>query len=933
MRRTTPFLRPARNAGAPARRRRLAAATIAFGLILAPSTLIAGAAFAVEPPVFSQEEYTGSVGATITIDGTGVNGATVSVLELDATCADIVVADSHWSCPADLNGFTPGDYTLTAEQRLGEEVAQDTATLVVTQEPNPGTPPPPGFGESDLDLNEGDGLSLNGTGETDAIVNLAIGESPLCGDIAVVNGAWSCTTTPFPYGPGTYVVTATQTKGGLTSEPATVTVTVSELTGRDVLDCRFSPGALTVTSASPNTRVSLYRVDPVGESQGYTAKNLGSCSGVAGSDNPGAFRDVALGTCSNFDGGEGEGGSEGEGGTPTQPHLAGNPTTGCIVSNLTPGMWNLYYSTPEGESEGETNWDWFFVVPEAPSSVAATQTSPGTALFSGRGTSGNTVTVINGAGTPICTTTIVAGTWSCSVALGAGTAEYRVVEIDAASGARSPLSTAVTLTTTAPAIAPLPTPTPTPSATPKPPFTWNLVITGVNGPLRPGQTVGLSSSGIPAGSTVDAELHSTPRHLGTTTVKPDGTFTFTVRIPLDTEPGEHRIVVTLTAPGEEPSVVESPVAIELEPEAESRAGETVEKDDPRLAGLFGEPVNRDDPAAPTALTGSLPTLLDVLTSPAALGVAAGLALMILLLVAIPAEVLNSTIESNTSRFGRFFARIESWINRGTEWLMTTTRTPAIAAALLILLTSIIFGFVDPNFGFDIASARLVLSLGIALFIVTYVASRLTGVIVGRAWSLEHSIGLQPAALLFAVLGVVVARLLDFSPGFLIGLVIGLELSHRADELQRVRALVIEFGLIVGFGILAWLGYSLAVALQVGSEPDFWSALLQDTLVAVTSEGLTAVVIAMVPLGFLDGKKIFDRSKRLWVAMFLVSATAFSLLVLPSALAGQEVGDIVVWISVLVAFAALSFGVTLWLRITGKRNEASQEPSKAHDSVA
>jgi len=822
-----------------------------------------------------------------------------------------------------------------------------SATVATAAEP----PPAPTYAEgNDYDLVEGEGLTVEGSAEPGAVVNLTLGGTQLCGDIGVNSGTWSCTVNPLPYDPGEYTLSATQTLEGATSAASTATVTVTAaegeeqpLSGREVLDCAFSPGALSVTSTTPGVTVNLYRVDPPGD-ESYSADNLGLCSGDAGAANPGPFGDTPFGDCSANGGGEG--GEEGEGGegAPGGPTLSGDPATGCVVSGLTPGMWNLYYFE---NGEGATTWDWFFIVPEAPSSLAAGEPVPGTAAFSSSGTTGNTITVVDGANAVVCTSPVVANQWACSREVGAATTVYRAFETDASSGGTSPFGTGVSLTTTAPVFLTVPpSPLAGAPAAPRPspgtvvtstrvPFSWTLVMTGVNGPLRPGQYVGLSSSGIPAGSTVDAELRSTPRQLGSTTVKADGTFDFRVRIPLDAEPGEHRIVVTVTAPGEEPSPIGNPVAIELEPESEpGKSGELISKDDPRLAGVNqSAPVlSRDDPAAPTALTGALPTLFDVLTSPAVVAISAGLALVILLLVAIPAEVLNATIESNTSRFGRTFARIEAAINRATEWFVTVTRTPAVAALVLIVITSIIFGFVDPAFGFDIASVRLVLSLAIALFIVTFVASRLTGAIVGRAWSIRSSIGFQPTALLFAILGVIVARLLDFSPGFLIGLVLGLELSHRADELHRVRALVIEFGLIVGFGVLSWLGYSFAVAVTAGSEPTFLSALVQDTLVAVTSEGLTAVVIALVPVAFLDGKKIFDRSKRLWAGMFLVAATAFSLLVLPTALAGQEIEDVAVWVAVLAGFAALAFGVTWWLRRTG-RNPASQERAKAHDSVA
>lgn len=722
-------------------------------------------------------------------------------------------------------------------------------------------------------------------------------------------GSWQCAFAGTLDPAGTYRVSATQSAGGPASpaDEADLVVTAGDA-GRGAISCSFTGAGITVIKSSGEDSVGLYRVDPAGSDSDYTPKNLGLCSGQSGSPSPGTFNDVPRGSCSVEDEG-------------ADPVLRPSGTTECVATGLTPGMWNLFYSTG-----GELGWDWFFVVPQTPTITG----SPGigVAQLSGAGTPGNTITVYDAAGS-VCTASVGAtGAWACTTPPRTGSASYFAVETDAASGglsAASKSTDAITVLVARPA-RPAATPTVIPAAPDAPPapttLTWTLTITGVDGPLRPGQTVGLSSSGLPAGTLIDAELHSTPVQLGSTTVGADGTFDFTVRIPMDVEPGEHEIIVIATPPGYLPSPVQNAVLIQLDDEPKAVA-DTIPHDDPRVlaAGSGGENP-RNDPNAPTAITRAIPTFFEILTSPATVGIAAGLALVILLLVALPAEVLNATIESNTSRFGRGFAAIQNAIDRATAWLTQLTRTPVVPSLLLIVTTSIIFGFVDPGFGFDLASLRLVLSLAIGLFVVTFVASRLTGIVVGRRWSLESEIGMQPAALVFAALGVILARLLDFSPGFLIGLVIGLELAHRATDLQRVKAIVIEFSFIVGLGVLAWLIYSASVALQGDSDIGFFGGLAQDALVAITSEGLTAVMVAMIPIAFLDGKKIFDASKKLWVLMFLVVATAFSLLVLPTALAGQEIGNIVWWIAVLIGFAAVTFAVTFWLRATGRSASVS-----------
>jgi hypothetical protein len=57
----------------------------------------------------------------------------------------------------------------------------------------------------------------------------------------------------------------------------------------------------------------------------------------------------------------------------------------------------------------------------------------------------------------------------------------------------------------------------------------------------------------------------------------------------------------------------------------------------------------------------------------------GLALAILLLIAFPAELLNSTLASNTRRMGRWYAAVENGVDRATEWFASVTRTRALAA--------------------------------------------------------------------------------------------------------------------------------------------------------------------------------------------------------------------------------------------------------------
>ncbi|MDO9589710.1 MAG: hypothetical protein Q7J04_01030, partial [Microcella sp.] len=342
--------------------------------------------------------------------------------------------------------------------------------------------------------------------------------------------------------------------------------------------------------------------------------------------------------------------------------------------------------------------------------------------------------------------------------------------------------------TVPPAAVPAPPPAPPQTVITTPtPLPW--VLEGYDGsPLVPGQQLSLTATGLPVGTVVVVEIRSTPRVLGTSIVGDTGIFTLDAVVPDDLEPGEHTLVAIATPPGGVDSVVSIPVTVieaaevaepvDAAPVAEEPQAAAETDDGSSGTGGAGGPGDRSQLASPSAISDSIPTIDRIFRSPLLIVAAGGLALAILLLVAFPAELLNSTLASNTRRLGRWYAAIENGVERATDWFASVTRTRALAAALLVVLTSLIFGFVDPNYGFDPVSVRMTVSLAIGLFIVTYVSSWISGAIIRRVWSIETRVSLQPAALVFAVVGVIIARVLEFSPGFLIGLVIGLDLVTR-----------------------------------------------------------------------------------------------------------------------------------------------------------
>lgn len=399
-------------------------------------------------------------------------------------------------------------------------------------------------------------------------------------------------------------------------------------------------------------------------------------------------------------------------------------------------------------------------------------------------------------------------------------------------------------------------------------------------------------------------------------------------VPVDPEP-----IVEPVIPA--PAEPEPPIEIVAEPPIEPAPSEPVDEPaaQPAPGGGEGAAPDRRDPATPSSITGSIPTLGELFANPVALAAGGGFALALMLLVAIPSELLNSTLASGGHRLGRGYIVVQGALARLNDRVNGVTRSPVLSAALLVLAMSVVFGFNDPEYGFDPVSIRLTLSMAVSIFIVYCLAALLSGAIMKRLWGIESRLEMLPTALLLAVLGVVIARLIDFTPGFLIGLAIGLSIVGTVPAALRAKAILLQFGVIFALGIVAYLAYS---ALQ--SIPGFITTLpgvfLDDTLVAIVAESLTGLLIVLLPLAFFSGRELWTQSKLLWVVSFMVVATAFSVIVLPTT--SDEVGsvlDLIPWLIPVVIYAIIVFALWGWLSRNERRAQDAAAQERAKEFVA
>ncbi len=616
--------------------------------------------------------------------------------------------------------------------------------------------------------------------------------------------------------------------------------------------------------------------------------------------------------------------------------IAVDDTFSCESGALGDGTYNFYAYVYQGRDvvSATSTVTIDTIAPGAPGILTTGTTDDSTPTISGTGETNTTITVyLNGE--PIACVTAAdtdsEGNWSCEVntPLTSGTYSMSARQTDLAGnlGPSSGSSNLEVLLPPPPSLPPL-APTPPPTATPTPgvqlptlallrtPLVWSFTAGG--DAYEPGDETDLVGSGLPVGSAVVAEFHSTPVPLGSTTVAADGTFLLHVTIPEDATTGLHHFVVTLVTPEGVNSTVEQAVTINVKPKGSAEA--PIKNPDAiasSTAGAVGS--ERSDPAAPSSLTYSIRTVKDIVANPWIVGTAAAIGLVLLLLIAFPAELLNSTISEQYPRFSRRLPAVRTpWWDRFTDWLK---RTPIVGGIAITGLAAFIFGFADPGFGFDITSLRLVLSCALALFVVGYLASSISGAIIRRAWGLATVIELKPLGLVLTVLGVVISRVLEFAPGFLIGLILGITLIGKTTVAQQAKAALVQVGVVFMLAMLGWLGYSFVVA---ALEPNsFVTALSFDTLVAVTAEGITALFIGLLPFKFLDGQVIFQHSKVAWSATYALVAAAFVMIIVPAAW-GDTSGPAWLWLAFIIGFAVVAVGLYLYFRFWAPPIEEDKE---------
>jgi hypothetical protein len=317
----------------------------------------------------------------------------------------------------------------------------------------------------------------------------------------------------------------------------------------------------------------------------------------------------------------------------------------------------------------------------------------------------------------------------------------------------------------------------------------------------------------------------------------------------------------------------------------------------------------------------LRTPLEVFSTPGVViaGVVAGAA-SFMLFVAIPAELLHATFRENYHRLPRWRG---AWSERLAAWGERLQRRIGRTASLVgvVALVAGLATLVDPNAGFTVATFRLWLAIAISLFVVNVLGGLALRAAAKRWFSVDIVQRILPGAILLTAATVLLTRLFGVAPGLLFGLVLGTQLARelKRDESGRLAAFIST--VLLAFGVGAWMLYGASITLG-SSEPGFAELLWRETLVAISVEALTSLVIALIPIMFMDGRSIWQWSKLVWAGLTSLAVIAFVVIIIPlpnawAATAGPLATTVLLFVGFMV-LTVVVWAIFRWLAVRDER---------------
>lgn len=231
-------------------------------------------------------------------------------------------------------------------------------------------------------------------------------------------------------------------------------------------------------------------------------------------------------------------------------------------------------------------------------------------------------------------------------------------------------------------------------------------------------------------------------------------------------------------------------------------------------------------------------------------------------------LFNQTLQQNRTEIEGWMRRFRPKTKRGMPKRLTERFGRKAAIAALLVGTGLVYGFLEPSFGFNRASVLLFTSVVIGVGLVGLFFAGLEAWIRSREEGVAPVVSPFPLVLAIGVVCVLASRVLNLHPGVMYGFAASCVVTGSVGTGKvegRVQAITVGACILLSVGCWLLLGPARAL-------PDGWpSQLVQGIAIIVFVGGMEGLLVDLVPLEVMDGAKIYRWNRLVWIALVLVSA--------------------------------------------------------------
>jgi len=321
------------------------------------------------------------------------------------------------------------------------------------------------------------------------------------------------------------------------------------------------------------------------------------------------------------------------------------------------------------------------------------------------------------------------------------------------------------------------------------------------------------------------------------------------------------------------------------------------------------------PPGPVPLAQAVATPADVSLQSGTLAKNGGLAMLLIMLVALPAEIFNSTLKEHHRTIASYHGRLRRAVDAAEARLEKLH--PVAMLVMFAVAGSLLYGLADPTFGFDMSSLSEVTGFIGAILVITTVTQISRGIFMHRRYRKIGDLKAFPLGLAIAAVLVVFSRLSHFEPGYVFGVFAAIVFRVKPTEEEDGKSILLSSVGLVAVSVGCWFASIPIKDAVVAGNHSFAFLSLDSMLTTVWVCGLQSLLFGLIPMKYLDGEAIIHWSKVAWAGTYIAVMFIFVQMVVhptPGGYGGNSNASFISMLYLFLGFMALSLLFWSYFRI-------------------